>query len=508
MKNKKTILLLISLIGIMVVFITQIAIAPAPAPAIFFGNLTRDGKPAPIGTMIRAFKVGGEEYPVEDNISSRIGEYGIKVYDGDDGDTIIFKINNFTANNATFWNFWNYGIQQLDIICTNCNNPPNLVNGTVDKSSGNTSTTFRYTVTYKDADNDAPIWVNLTIDSNVSYKMNGNYSNATGINELKNSRTYWYEITLRQGNHNYTFTSYDGFNISETSMQGGPTIVNIPPTLSNGKVTPTVGNNFDTYNFSVIYADYDNDTPVYINVTIIGSSASYTMIATDPGDGDVTDGKSYHYTTNTLEPGQHSFYFIASDRYNKTETSTESGPLVGRLSNRTEDFTANVSTLVNLTSETNATLEIISSQDIGNASVNITLFTTNPTNASFSIPGLGKYMKVDISSELNASLTSLMLRVYYTQDEIDAQNLNESSLRFYWYNESSLTWVPLNESWDWVFGTGVDTTNVSKYSGNVWANVSHVSYYTIGGEALAIPYTINLQQGWNLISIPLNLLEG
>ncbi|MEM2918060.1 MAG: hypothetical protein QXY62_00960 [Candidatus Altiarchaeota archaeon] len=487
--------------------VSEHEISQAKPPAVFFGNLTRDGKPAPIGTKIRAFKISGQEYPVEYNISTKIGEYGnegigMKVYDGDDGDKIIFKINNFTANNGTFWNFFNHGRQQLDIFCTNCNNLALLTNYSLSNEFGNRSSTFSFSVFYKDIDNDAPIWVNLTVD-NVSYKMFGNYSNATLQDELKvNGRLFTYNLSgFSMGQHTYKFSAYDNFNITETPLQTGPAIFNLLPILTNAQVSQKIGNNFDTYNFSVVYIDYDNDTPEYVNLTLVNSenvTYSYQMYESDIEDNDVKDGKEYFYN-KTLSPGVYSFYFLAYDGYNKTQTTSQK-IIVGKLIERFENLTANYTNLINL-SEANIIFEILPLENITDANINLTLFTENPTEASFAIPGIREYMRVDISPELNATLSSFMLKVYYTDEEISAKNLNESSLRFYWFNESLAEWIALDETWDWVYGTGVNTEE-----NFVWANLSHLSYFKIGGENLQISYTIPLQQGWNLISIPLNLM--
>lgn len=471
----------------------------APPPAVFFGNLTRDNKSAPIGTKIRAFKISGQEHPVEYNTSTKIGEYGnegigMKIYDGNDGDKIIFKINNFTANNGTFLNFFYYGRQQLDIFCTNCNNLPLLSNYSVDKSFGNRSSTFNFSVFYRDIDNDAPIWVNLTID-NISYKMYGNYSNASRVDELKNPRIFTYAISgLSLGTHNYKFSAYDNFNITETSLQLGPTILNIPPILTNADVNLKIGSNFDIYNFSLVYIDYDNDTAQYVNLAL--GNNTYSMTETNTEDNDVTDGKEYFYNT-TLSPGSYSFYFVAYDGYNTTQSASQK-IIVGRLISRIENLTENLTNLINLTPEANISLEIMPLENVTNANINLTLFTENPSDASFSIPGIGEYIKIDISPELNASLSSFMMRIYYSDEEISAKNLNESSLRLYWYNETSVEWIALDETLDWIYGTGVNTDE-----NFVWANLSHLSYFKIGGENLQISYTIPLREGWNLISIPL-----
>ena len=111
------------------------------------------------------------------------------------------------------------------------------------------------------------------------------------------------------------------------------------------------------------------------------------------------------------------------------------------------------------------------------------------------MPGLDRYLEINVSSSLEDNLDSCLIKMYYTDEEVNASGLNESTISFYWYNDTD--WEKLNSTtMDWVFGTGVET--IPNY---VWANVSHFSIYTLGGGSLSTDIDLTLYSGWNLISL-------
>lgn len=128
----------------------------------------------------------------------------------------------------------------------------------------------------------------------------------------------------------------------------------------------------------------------------------------------------------------------------------------------------------------------------------ISSFYNNTHNASLSVPSLGKYISIQSSSELEDSLNLISIKMYYTESELSAKNLTEDELGIWWYNETENEWQMLNsKTMDWVKATGVN-----KGADYVWANVEHLSEYTI---AQVQTQPIPLILGWNLISMPLTL---
>ena len=207
------------------------------------------------------------------------------------------------------------------------NNPPVLSNGSVTPTTGNTSTTFTYKVTYSDADNDTPVikWVYIdNIPYNMSY-VSGNYIYGA---------IYQYSTKLNVGNHTYYFYFYDGINTTRLPLSGtypGPTVSgsggsNNPPTLSQGSVSPSAGDNNTLFTYKVTYKDLDNDNPVIKKVYI--DNQGYTMSYVS---GNNTAGAIYQYKTK-LSVGNHNYYFYFTDGNNGSArlpgSGSYSGPIV------------------------------------------------------------------------------------------------------------------------------------------------------------------------------------
>jgi len=96
-------------------------------------------------------------------------------------------------------------------------------------------------------------------------------------------------------------------------------------------------------------------------------------------------------------------------------------------------------------------------------------------NQSFGIDALGKYVYINLSDSLKDNISWAIIKIFYTKSELETSGLDENSLVLRHYNETLRIWEPLTPS-------GVNTIDVGNYSGYVWANVSHFSYYGIGEE--------------------------
>ena len=117
---------------------------------------------------------------------------------------------------------------------------------------------------------------------------------------------------------------------------------------------------------------------------------------------------------------------------------------------------------------------------------------------------VGRYLEINVSdniqNETGEIIKMALIRIYYTASDLDrtgdgyandTRDINESTLVLYRYDESTDRWTKLTNGTSWVFGTGVNTTNVElygrEYEGYVWANVSHFSLFGIASEGKAPP---------------------
>jgi len=138
-------------------------------------------------------------------------------------------------------------------------------------------------------------------------------------------------------------------------------------------------------------------------------------------------------------------------------------------------------------------------------------------NASTAIPALtskngldttikptGIYLDIDISDNIQNDTGDIIddawIVVYYTAQDLDMNgdgdakdvgDINEKALAFYWFNEKTNKYIKITDKLDWVFETGVDTTNVELYGkqfeGYFWAHVSHFSFYSLAGSLIVPP---------------------
>ncbi len=172
---------------------------------------------------------------------------------------------------------------------------------------------------------------------------------------------------------------------------------------------------------------------------------------------------------------------------------------VGNYTNNSVNLSADQTTLINAPTA-NTTLAITSSQNTS-GSINLVLTSTPLDVPSLSVPSIDKYLHIEASKTLTDNLTYVLIKLYYTHEEVNAPGIEEGSLGFYWWNRTSSAWEKLNPAMDWVYGAGVDT--IENY---VWANVTHFSDYSIGGlrEPPAIeinrdmPFTVKTGQKFDM----------
>ena len=168
------------------------------------------------------------------------------------------------------------------------------------------------TVVYTDADDDAPgaVWAcvndcsdNRTLaaaDWDAGVLSDGNYTNG----EL-----FFLVNTFPVGDHTLTGGAHDTFTTSN-SVSSDLTVRDDIPRLSNAAVTPSSGGTAASFNFTVVFTDFDNRSgSVSVNV----GTASNTMSAN--GDGDTSNGEEF-YWNGTVAWGSHSVSFSADNGLN------------------------------------------------------------------------------------------------------------------------------------------------------------------------------------------------
>jgi outer membrane protein assembly factor BamB len=113
------------------------------------------------------------------------------------------------------------------------------------------------------------------------------------------------------------------------------TTINGKPVLSLGQVTPSTGNLTTQFQFSVLYADTDNDAPsggvrLYLDGSTTAKSCIVNTSATPAAyhDGNFVNGEAYIYNTTFATGGNHNFQFNVTDGFLVTATQIFTGPQV------------------------------------------------------------------------------------------------------------------------------------------------------------------------------------
>jgi len=97
----------------------------------------------------------------------------------------------------------------------------------------------------------------------------------------------------------------------------------------------------------------------------------------------------------------------------------------------------------------------------GNATVTVAKFADNPGgDAPTGFSSVDKY--IDVCVPDTTEVTELEIRLYYTDAELDAADVDEESLRLFWWNDTA--WVQCSDS-------GVNTASTNGYSGYMWAKI-------------------------------------
>jgi hypothetical protein len=211
---------------------------------------------------------------------------------------------------------------------------PSLTDGDVSPPSGDQTTIFNYKVNYTDADNNPPIYVNVLING-TSYPME---KQEIIDKDYTDGCIYLYLTYLQPGIYNYSFECADYKFFDNTGIVIGPSVSEKlnenSPILSNGQVVPSSGiKHWDTFEFSVIYSDADNNEPEYVKIEL--DSITYPMVKQNYTDSNYMDGCKYIFSKNLYQDGTHSYSFECSDGDFTDTIGPFSGPFVYELWNYT-----------------------------------------------------------------------------------------------------------------------------------------------------------------------------
>ncbi len=153
---------------------------------------------------------------------------------------VVWDDENTTAGSGTDW----------DIHYRKTFVAPALSAGAVTPITGNTSTIFKYTVTYMDPDNEAPTEINVKING-VDQAMT---ATTPGDTFFLDGNEFFYDTTIGIGaGHTYEFWATDGVYTRTFGPADNPDVMNTAPNITTANVESV---NEDVY-YEVVY-EYDD----------------------------------------------------------------------------------------------------------------------------------------------------------------------------------------------------------------------------------------------------------
>ena len=118
---------------------------------------------------------------------------------------------------------------------------------------------------------------------------------------------------------------------------------------------------------------------------------------------------------------------------------------------------------------------MIAANFIENLTLAVNISSYNDSNAPYALPGgIGRY--IEIEGVNSTKVEEAFIRMYYKSS--DLESIDETKIKMFVYDNG---WKALSADMDWVYSTGINTTNVNvygeEYEGYVWAHTSHFSLY-------------------------------
>ncbi len=285
---------------------------------------------------------------------------------------------------------------------------------------------------------------------------------------------------------NYSvFSNFGENNLSYSIPSQGTYLWNI--SCSDGQNTNVSAVMIMTYDSaapSVCLSSPSNRTALMTNSSDFVFNASDNLFSTlactlyaggsaSASNSSVADSTVTTFSSVQLAAGSLSWYVNCTDPASNSGLSLSRTIIVPQ-----QNATTGVNTTANATFNINATAGVdinLSTVQNTTGSVAVAQYNTNPENVEassangFAALGLGTFVAVNASAEVEGNLSWYILSIYYSDASLPS-NIVESSLRIYYFNTSSGEWEQEPDS-------GVDTD-----ANRVWANVSHFSVFSAGGS--------------------------
>jgi len=365
-----------------------------------------------------------------------------------ESDNINVDINIFLCDNGTICNESGYGLVNFNggegwynITISGLDGPKNIFNIDSPKNMkfDYIKAVHKDTTTYTSTNISYPESA-LIETKDISITSSSSFLNFHK-NDLLNGQNIDYSYSVDSGN------SWDiipaNNNLSDVSVSSGK--IRIKANLSgNGTETPVV------YDFAVSYSTQICNENWNLTYGVCLSNNTKLKYYVDKNECSTADN-------------------LPSDN-----DTYESCVYDGNVENETSNTQNTTKFLIDKKQESDVLLELTSKSNILTDSVSIVEYSTNLKNSTPDSNELGKYIDITADSVTKQNLTSINIKIYYTDEEVANAGLDEDTLKIHYFNETNNQWQILNS-----------TVNVS---GNyVEVTIEHLSTFGIFGDKEVTP---------------------
>lgn len=342
-----------------------------------------------------------------------------------------------------------------------------------------------------------------------SYSDDGSYNitlNVTDNDGATNRTTQQIIITNTPPSANFTFSPQNAsdtqtITFTDNSIDPDGTISNCTWTFGDGTTSYSLNstthqyNDNGTYTVTLNVTDDDGATDEYsidLIVSNVGPTAVFTYEPANPVVGELIwfnetstdqDGSivnwSWNFGDTTVNYSQNTSHTYTNlNSYDVTLTVTDND---GNSTSLTKHLILKEKTIKTINSSEPITYNLTSEYDL-----KIYIKTKNSTNLSVSrfserpaivVKNISEYVNLEkyfeITLEDESVLDWISISLFYKQNDL-GNDINESSLRLFYWNESIEQWINISNC-------SLHITDTDKYRGYVTVNLSHLTLFTIGG---------------------------
>jgi len=380
--------------------------------------------------------------------------------------------NNTNLSNKVYWlNITvndTLGGESHALMCVNVTNSTGPTFTTISNITIDYGSALVYDIDATDISGVDCFTVNNT--GNFSINCSGYLQNNTN---LSIDSVYWLNVTVNDtlGNENYDLI---WVNVSDLSA----------PTINKITTTPTTGIAGTVFNITVNATDIlDVDSVIaYVQKPDENNTANITL--------ELNDGLyNGSWSSSNKSDGTYVIDILTNDT-SGNQREEENGAVIALASysvevsvNSSVGIVAEEYVIIDATEEANTWLNITTSAD-ANASVAIAEYSDNIALVeSTTVTELSKYIDIVVDNVTNNDISFAEIRVYYTDAEVAAANLQESTLRLYKFNENASVW-------DLISPGGVDVS-----ANYVWGNVSNFSTFGVFGNVVSATPAATTESG-------------